>query len=64
MAVAVLFGKRESGEKVDCVVSSIHQAGRLYAQLLTYRRGAANRRFGPILLKKSVYRLNQIFSAP
>jgi hypothetical protein len=47
MAVAVLFGERESGEQVNCVVSSMHQACPRYAQLLTYRRGAANRRFGP-----------------
>ena len=48
MAVAVLFGEQESGEQVNCVVSSMHQAGPLYPQLLTYRCGAANRRFGPI----------------
>ena len=35
------------GEQVNCVVSSMHQACPLYAQLLTYRCGAANRRFGP-----------------
>ena len=47
MAVAGLFGERESGEEVNCVASSMHQAGPLYPQLLTYRCGAANRRFGP-----------------
>jgi hypothetical protein len=47
MAVAVLFGERESGEQLNCIVSSMHQAWPLYAQLLTYRCGAANRRFGP-----------------
>ena len=47
MAVADLFGERESGEQVNCVVSSMHQACPLYAQLLTCRCGAANRRFGP-----------------
>jgi hypothetical protein len=47
MAVAVLFDEQESGEQVNCVVSSMHQACPLYPQLLTYRRGAANRRFGP-----------------
>jgi hypothetical protein len=47
MAVKGLFGERESGEQVNCVVSSMHQACPLYAQLLTYRCGAANRRFGP-----------------
>ena len=48
MAVAVLFAEQESGEQVNCVVSSMHQACPLYAQLLTYRCGAANRRFGPL----------------
>jgi len=43
MAVAVLFGDQESTEQVNCVVSSMHQACPLYAQLLTYRCGAANR---------------------
>ena len=47
MAVAVLFAEQESGEQVNRVVSSMHQACPLYAQLLTYRCGAANRRFGP-----------------
>jgi hypothetical protein len=47
MAVAGLFGERESGEQVNCIVSSLLQACPLYAQLLTYRCGAANRRFGP-----------------
>jgi hypothetical protein len=47
MAVTGLFGERESGEQVNCVISSMHQACPLYAQLLTYRCGAANRRFGP-----------------
>ena len=47
MAVAVLFGEQESTEQVNCIVSSMHQAGPLYPQLLTYRCGAANRRFGP-----------------
>jgi hypothetical protein len=47
MAVAGLFGERKSGEQVNCVVSSMHQAFPLYAQLLTYHCGAANRRFGP-----------------
>jgi hypothetical protein len=46
MAVAILFGEQESAEQVNCVVSSMHQASPLYPQLLTYRRGAANRRFG------------------
>jgi hypothetical protein len=44
---AVLFGEQESTEQVNCIVSSMHQAGPLYPQLLTYRCGAANRRFGP-----------------
>ena len=35
-------------EQVNCVVSSMHQACPLYPQLLTYRCGAANRRFGPV----------------
>ena len=48
IAVAVLFGEQESAEQVNCVVSSMLQACPLYPQLLTYRRGAANRRFGPI----------------
>jgi hypothetical protein len=48
MAVAVLFGEQESAEQVNCIVSSMHQAGPLYPQLLTYRCGAANRRFGPV----------------
>jgi hypothetical protein len=48
MAVAVLFGEQKSAEQVNCVVSSVHQACPLYPQLLTYRCGAANRRFGPI----------------
>ena len=47
MPVAVLSGGQESTEQVDRVVSSMHQAGLLYPQLLTYRCGAANRRFGP-----------------
>ena len=42
-----LFGEQESTEQVNCIVSSMHQAGPLYPQLLTYRCGAANRRFGP-----------------
>jgi len=41
-AVAGLFGEQESGEQVNCVVSSIHQTGPLYPQLPTYRCGAAN----------------------
>ena len=40
-------GEQESTEQVNCVVSSMHQTGPLYPQLLTYRYGAANRRFGP-----------------
>jgi hypothetical protein len=48
MAVAVLFGEKESTEQVNCVVSSMHRACPAYPQLLTYRCGAANRRFGPI----------------
>ena len=47
MAVAVLFGEQESAEQVNCIVSSMHQTGPLYPQLLTYRCGAANRRIGP-----------------
>ena len=47
MAVAVLFGEKESTEQVSCVVSSMHRACPAYPQLLTYRRGAANRHFGP-----------------
>jgi len=47
-------GEQESTEQVNCIVSSVHQAGPLYPQLLTYRCGAANRRFGPILLQKSL----------
>jgi hypothetical protein len=31
MAVAVLFGEQESGEQVNWVVSSMHQACPLYA---------------------------------
>jgi hypothetical protein len=46
MAVAVLFGEQESTEQVNCIVSSMHQAGPVYPQLPTYRCGAANRRFG------------------
>jgi hypothetical protein len=46
MVVAVLFGEQESTEQVNCIVSSMHQAGPLYPQLLTYRCGAANGRFG------------------
>jgi hypothetical protein len=42
MAVAALFGEQESTEQVNCIVSSMHQAGPLYPQLLTYRCGAAN----------------------
>jgi hypothetical protein len=47
MAVAGLFGEQESAEQVNCIVSSIHQAGPLYPQLPTYRCSAAKRRFGP-----------------
>jgi hypothetical protein len=47
MAVAVLFGEQENTEQVNCVVSSMLQACPLCPQLLTYRCGAANRRFGP-----------------
>jgi hypothetical protein len=47
IAVAVLFGEQENTEQVNCVVSSMLQASPLYPQLLTYRCGAANRRFGP-----------------
>ena len=47
LAVAASFGEQENTEQVNCVVSSMLQAGPLYPQLLTYRCGAANRRFGP-----------------
>jgi hypothetical protein len=46
--VAVLFGDQENTKQVNCVVSSMHHAWPLCPQLLTYRCGAANRRFGPI----------------
>jgi hypothetical protein len=46
MSVAGLFGEQESTEQVNCVVSSMHQACPLHPQLLTYRCGEANRRFG------------------
>jgi hypothetical protein len=45
-AVAGLFGEQESGEQVNCLVSSMHQACPP-TPTLTYRCGAANRRFGP-----------------
>jgi hypothetical protein len=48
MAVAALFGDQEGTRQVNCIVSSMHEAGPLYPQLLTYRCGAANRRFGPV----------------
>jgi hypothetical protein len=35
MAVAVLFGEQENTKQVNCIVSSMHQAGPLYPQLLT-----------------------------
>ena len=47
VAVAVLFGEQQGTEQVNRVVSSMQQACPLYAQLLTYRWGAANRHFGP-----------------
>jgi hypothetical protein len=48
MAVAASIGEQESTEQVNRIVSSMHRAGPLYPQLLTYRCGAANRRFGPV----------------
>jgi hypothetical protein len=47
MAVAVLFGEQESAEQVNRVVSDASGMSGIPPQLLTYRRGAANRRFGP-----------------
>ena len=47
MAVAGLFGERERGNKSIASFQACNQAGPLYPQSLTYRRGAANRRFGP-----------------
>jgi hypothetical protein len=47
IAVAVLLGEQESTEQVNCIVSSMHQGRSAIPQLLTYRCGAANRRFGP-----------------
>jgi hypothetical protein len=49
MAVAASIGEQESTEQVNRIVSSMHRAGPLYPQLLTYRCGAANRRFGPCM---------------
>ncbi len=43
----VLFSEQQGTKQISCVVSSMRQAGPLYPQLLTYRCGAANRRFGP-----------------
>ena len=36
MAVAVLFGEQESAEQVNCVVSSMHQAGPATAHIAAY----------------------------
>ena len=33
MAVAALFGEQESTEQVNCIVSSMHQAGPLYPRM-------------------------------
>jgi hypothetical protein len=59
MAVAGLFGERESGEQVNCVVSSMHQAYRPYAQLLTYRRGAGHEQFTSLNRSKGGSSLNR-----
>ena len=60
MAVAILFGAGKYG------TSQLRRFEQLQvtAQLLTYRCGAANGRFGPNLLKKCEHRLDPIVLAP